>query len=150
MSHRKTVGKRIIGAIMHKIMALDIGTKRIGVALSDFLHVIASGHSCVDRQPEIYAIEKIKKIALENKVEKIVIGVPLNMDGTEGSQADDCKGFAKNFQSDFEILFEDERLTSEQAEENLRSKKIDFKKNKGLVDIESACIILEQYLSKNN
>ena len=129
-------------------MALDIGTKRIGVALSDFLHILANGHSCVDRQPEIKAVETIKQIARENKVAKIVVGVPINMDGTEGNQAKDCRKFAENFEDGFEIIFEDERLTSEAAEENLRAKKIDFKKNKGLVDIESACIILEQYIAK--
>lgn len=133
---------------MHKIMALDIGTKRIGVALSDFLHVLANGHSFVERKPENVAVEKIKKIAIDNRVEKVIIGVPLNMDGTQGSQANDCIEFANHFDSDFEVIFEDERLTSEQAEENLREKKIDFRKNKGLVDIESACIILEQYLSR--
>lgn len=133
---------------MHKIMALDIGTKRIGVALSDFLHVIATGNCVVDRLPEDLAIEKIKKIASENKVEKIVVGIPFNMDGTQGSQAEDCLEFAKNFQQDFEVIFEDERLTSEQAEENLKERHINFKKDKGLVDIESACIILEQYLNK--
>lgn len=133
---------------MYKIMSLDVGTKRIGVALSDFLHVLANGHSVVDRKPEELAVELIKKIALENKVEKIVIGVPYNMDGTKGSQADDCISFAQNFKDDFELIFEDERLTSDLAEENLRMKKIDFRKNKGLVDIESACILLEQYLSK--
>lgn len=133
---------------MYKIMALDIGKKRIGVALSDFLHVIATGNCVVDRIPENEAIEKIKKIALENKVEKIIVGIPYNMDGTQGEQAKDCISFSKNFQSDFEVIFEDERLTSEQAEENLKEKKIDFRKNKGLIDIESACIILEQYLNK--
>ena len=131
-------------------MALDVGTKRIGVALSDFLHVIATGNSVVDRIPEGSAIEKIKKIATENKVEKIIVGVPFNMDGTQGGQAEDCIEFAKNFQNDFEVIHEDERLTSEQAEENLRTRKINFKKNKGLVDIESACIILEQYMSRSN
>ena len=133
---------------MNKIMALDIGTKRIGVALSDFLQMLASGNCVVDRVPEESAIEKIKKIAIENRVEKIVVGVPFNMDGTQGSQADDCIDFAKNFQGDFDVIFEDERLTSEQAEENLRNRNINLKKNKGLVDIESACIILEQYLSR--
>lgn len=133
---------------MNKIMALDIGTKRIGVALSDFLHIIAVGNCVIDRNPESDAIEKIKKIAFENKVKKIVIGVPINMDDTHGSQAKDCFWFAKNFENDFEIIFEDERLTSELAEENLRNRCIDFRKNKGLIDIESACIILEQYLSR--
>lgn len=128
-------------------MALDIGTKRIGVALSDFLHVIATGHSVVDREPECKAVEQIKKIATENKVGKIIIGVPINMDGTQGAQAQDCLTFAKHFEKDFEIGFEDERLTSNQAEENLRERRIDFRYNKGLVDIESACIILEQFLN---
>lgn len=129
-------------------MCLDIGTKRIGVALSDFLHVLANGYGVVDRKPENLAIEQIKKIAEENHVEIIVVGVPINMDGTKGAQAQDCIEFSKNFEANFEIIYEDERLTSDAAEENLRNKKIDFRKNKGLVDIESACIILEQYLAR--
>jgi RNAse H domain protein, YqgF family len=136
-----------VGKIMYKVMALDIGTKRIGIALSDYLLMLANGHSYIQRQPENKAIEDILKIAKENNVKKIVIGVPYNMDGTQGSQAQDCKEFASKIQG-FEIIYEDERLTSDAAEENLRTKKIDFRKDKGLVDIESACIILEQYLSR--
>ena len=132
---------------MYKVMALDIGTKRIGIALSDFLLMLANGHSYIPRQPENEALETIQKIAKENHVEKIVVGIPYNMDGTKGFQADDCQEFASKIKN-YEIIFEDERLTSDTAEENLRSKKIDFKKDKGLVDIESACIILEQYLSR--
>ncbi len=132
---------------MYKVMAIDIGTKRIGIALSDYLLMLANGHSCIERNPEDKAIETILKIAKENNVKKIVAGVPLNMDGTKGSQADDCINFTQKL-TGYEIIYEDERLTSETAEENLRNKKIDFRKNKGLVDIESACIILEQYLSR--
>ncbi len=132
---------------MYKVMALDIGTKRIGVALSDYLLVLASGFTCIQREPQDKAIEEIQKIAKENNVKKIVAGIPFNMDGTEGAQAQDCRDFASKIQG-YEIIFEDERLTSSQAEENLRNKKIDFKKNKSLVDIESACIILEQYLNR--
>lgn len=132
---------------MYKVMALDIGTKRIGIALSDYLLMLANGHSFIPREPENKALEEIYKIAKENNVQKIVAGVPLNMDGTKGAQADDCIEFANKIKG-YEIIFEDERLTSDTAEENLRNKKIDFRKNKGLVDIESACIILEQYLSR--
>ena len=128
-------------------MALDIGTKRIGIALSDYLLMLANGHSYIQRQPEDKALENIQRIAKENNVQKIVVGIPYNMDGTKGSQAQDCEEFASKIKN-FEILFEDERLTSDTAEENLRNKKIDFKKDKGLVDIESACIILEQYLAR--
>ena len=130
---------------MYKIMALDVGTKRIGIALSDYLLVLANGHSYIKRQPEKSAIEQIKKNAKENNVKKIVVGLPYNMDGTRGAQAQDCIEFAKNFQ-EFEVIFEDERLTSNEAEENLRSRKVNFLKDKGLVDVESAKIILEQHL----
>ncbi len=133
---------------MYKVMALDVGTKRIGIALSDFLLMLANGHSYIPREPEDKAIETIYKIAKDNHVQKIVVGVPLNMDGTKGFQAENCEEFASKLKG-YEIIFEDERLTSDSAEENLRAKKIDFRKDKGLVDIESACIILEQYLSRN-
>ncbi|CCZ50615.1 TPA: Holliday junction resolvase RuvX [Candidatus Gastranaerophilales bacterium HUM_3] len=132
---------------MHKIMALDVGTKRIGVALSDYLQVIANPCTCIQREPEQKAIEEITKIAKENRVEKIVVGVPYNMDGTLGFQGENCIEFSQKLIG-FDIILEDERLTSEEAEERLKSRKVDFRKNKGLVDIESACIILEQYLGK--
>ncbi len=132
---------------MYKVMALDVGTKRIGIALSDYLLMLANGHSYITREPEDKAIEAIYKIAKENNVKKIVVGLPLNMDGTKGFQAEDCEKFVTKIKN-YDIIFEDERLTSDTAEENLRNKKIDFRKDKGLVDIESACIILEQYLSR--
>ena len=132
---------------MYKVMSLDIGTKRIGIALSDYLLMLANGHSYIARKPENAAIKKILSIAKENNVKKIVVGIPYNMDGSEGFQAQDCKDFASKL-SEYDIIFEDERLTSDLAEENLRNKKIDFRKDKGLVDIESACIILEQYLAR--
>lgn len=132
---------------MHKIMALDIGTKRIGIALSDYLQVIATPHSTIPRVPEDKAVETIIKLANDNRVEKIVIGVPINMDGTLGFQAQDCIDFSQKILG-FDIIQEDERLTSEEAENRLKSRKIDFRKNKGLVDMESASIILEQYLSR--
>ncbi|MBQ7764756.1 Holliday junction resolvase RuvX [bacterium] len=132
---------------MHKVMALDVGTKRIGIALSDYLQVIATAHSTITREPEQKAIETIVNLAKENRVEKIIVGVPINMDGTQGFQAQNCIDFAQKILG-FDIIYEDERLTSEEAEQRLRARKIDFRKNKGLVDMESACVILEQYLSR--
>ena len=132
---------------MHKIMALDIGTKRIGIALSDYLQIIASPHSTIQREPENEAIDAIVKLARENRVEKIVVGIPINMDGTQGFQAQNCIDFSQKILG-FDIIYEDERLTSDEAEQRLKARKIDFRKNKGLVDMESACVILEQYLSR--
>lgn len=130
---------------MYKVMALDIGTKRIGIALSDYLLMLANGYSYIPRDDN--SIEKILQIAKENNVEKIVAGIPYNMDGTEGSQAQDCRDFASQIKG-YDVIFEDERLTSDTAEANLRERKIDFRKDKGLVDVESARLILEQYLSR--
>ena len=132
---------------MNKIMALDVGTKRIGIALSDYLHVIATPHTTIPRTPEQDAIESILKIAKENNVKTSIVGLPINMDGTKGFQAQDCIDFSQKI-CGFDIMYEDERLTSEEAENRLRARKVDFRKNKGLVDMESAAVILEQYLGK--
>ncbi len=128
-------------------MALDVGTKRIGIALSDYLHVIATPLTTIPRTPEQDAIESILKIAKENNVKTIIVGLPINMDGTKGFQAQDCIDFSQKI-CGFDIMYEDERLTSEEAENRLRARKVDFRKNKGLVDMESAAVILEQYLGK--
>ena len=133
---------------MYKVMALDIGTKRIGIALSDYLLMLSNGHSYIPREPETKALETIYKIAKENNVQKIVVGLPLNMARKKEFKEETCQKFAPKIQN-HEATPEDERLTSDTAEENLRAKKINFRKDKGLVDIESACIILEQYLSRN-
>ena len=90
-------------------MALDVGTKRIGIALSDYLQVIAIPHSFILREPETKAIEEITKIAKDNRVEKIVVGKPINMDGTEGFQAQNCIDFAQKILG-FDIIFEEKKF----------------------------------------
>ena len=97
------------GLIMHKVMALDVGTKRIGIALSDYLQVIATPHSTIARQPEKQAIETIQTIAKENRVEQIVVGIPINMDDSLGFQAQDCKDFSQKLFG-FDIIYEDENI----------------------------------------
>ena len=138
---------------MHKIMGLDVGTKRIGIALSDFLLLTAQPCETISREPEDKAIEKIAQICKSNSVTKIVVGLPKNMNGTIGQQAQDCEKFAnllKIKMQDCEIIFEDERLTSRQAENILALQGKKYTKNKGLVDLKSACIILQQYLDRTN
>lgn len=138
---------------MHKVMGLDIGTKRIGIALSDFLFLTAQPCETINREPEDKAIEKITDICTQNNVQKIVVGLPKNMNGTIGEQAHDCENFANLIKlniPDCEIIFEDERLTSRQAENILAMQGKKYTKNKGLVDLKSACIILQQYLDRNN
>ena len=138
---------------MHKVMGLDIGTKRIGIALSDFLLLTAQPLETISREPETKAVEKIVDICAQNNVEKIVAGLPKNMNGTIGAQAQDCENFVNLLKikiPDMEIIFEDERLTSRQAENILALQGKKYTKNKGLVDLKSACIILQQYLDRAN
>lgn len=132
---------------MNRILGLDVGTKRIGVSQSDALGITAQPLKALQRTPEDKAIEEIKQICRANSINTIVIGLPKNMDNTIGAQAQDCMDFAKNF-SEFEVIFEDERLTSRQAEYILQQTGTKYTKNKELVDIKSACIILQQYLDR--
>lgn len=133
---------------MNKVLGLDIGKKRIGIALSDIMGLIAHPVETISREPESVAIEKIKKLCKDNDVKIIVAGLPKNMNNTLGEQAQDCIQFANNFSSEYKIVFEDERLTSRQAEYILAQTGRKYTKDKKLVDLKSACIILQQYLDR--
>lgn len=133
---------------MDKVLGLDIGKKRIGIAMSDIMGLIAHPVETIAREPENLAIEKIKKICKDNNIKKIVAGLPKNMNNTIGEQAQDCIQFADNFKGEYEIIFEDERLTSRQAEYILAQTGRKYTKDKKLVDLKSACIILQQYLDR--
>jgi len=133
---------------MNKIVGLDIGKKRIGIAMSDIMGLIAHPVETISREPEKSAIEKIKQICKDNNVKKIVAGLPKNMNNTIGDQAQDCIDFANNFKPEYEIIYEDERLTSKQAEFILAQTGRKYTKDKKLVDLKSACLILQQYLDR--
>lgn len=138
---------------MNKVMGLDVGTKRIGVALSDFLLITAQPCQTISREPENLAVAKIEELCNTNSVNKIVVGLPKNMNGTLGPQAQDCMQFADVLKlklPDIEFVFEDERLTSRQAESILALQGKKYTKDKGMVDLKSACIILQQYLDRQN
>ena len=133
-----------------RIMGIDVGTKRIGIAISDPFCMFASQSFLVLREVgnDEKAFLEIDKIAKDNQVEKIVIGVPYNMDGSLGFQGKNCIEFSEYFKKDYEVIYEDERLTSEQSSEILKLKKKKNTKQKGLVDMQSASIILQQYLDR--
>lgn len=133
---------------MNKIIGLDIGKKRIGISISDIMGLIAHPVETIAREPEKAAIEKINKICKDNDVKTIVAGLPKNMNNTIGEQAQDCIDFMNAFKDEYEVVFEDERLTSRQAEYILAQTGRKYTKDKKLVDLKSACIILQQYLDR--
>lgn len=137
---------------MVRYLGLDVGTKRIGAAISDALLYTAQPLEVIPRQPEDKAFEIITNICKEKSVVGIVVGLPKNMNGSLGFQAEDVMDFAKRLEeiSGIGIIFEDERLTSKQAERNLVEQNKKASKNKGLIDIASAAIILQQYLDRRS
>lgn len=135
--------------IKKRIVALDIGTKRIGVAVCDALWIGATPIKTINRKNDKVALEEIKKICNEYTTDTILIGVPYNMDGSLGFQAKNCLDFIEPLRKEYVILEQDERLSSSTAEEILRSKGKKYTKDKTLVDSTAACVILTQYLEDN-
>ena len=132
-----------------RILALDIGTKRIGVAISDVFWMGATPIKTISRKDDKTALGEIEKICKEYNTNTILIGIPYNMDGTLGFQAKNCLNFIKPLRNNYEILEQDERLSSSQAEEILKQQGKKYTKNKGMVDVTAACVILTEYLDNN-
>ena len=134
------------------IMSIDYGDVRTGVAACDKLQMLASPVTVIkQKDPELLS-EEIKKICLEKKAEKIVLGLPKNMDGSEGFRAEACKEFAKllSEKTGLSVDFQDERLTTVSAHNILNATDTRGKKRKAVVDAVSAVLILEDYLRKQN
>lgn len=133
-----------------RLLALDVGTKRVGIAVSDPLFITAQPVNTILRIPEQKCIEEIVSICKEYNVFQIVVGLPYNMDGSLGFQAEDVQKFSEllKIKLDLDIIYEDERLTSEDAEKILISQGKKPSKNKALVDMVAAAIILQQYIDK--
>ena len=134
-----------------RIMGIDYGDVRIGIALTDLLKMIASPYEVYKTVSRKKDIEHIVEIIKSMQVEKIVIGLPLNMDGTEGERAEVTKKFGEQLfnASMVPIVYQDERLSSVEAEDYLLEANVKREKRKGLIDKISASIILEEYLNSN-
>ncbi|MDD3013220.1 MAG: Holliday junction resolvase RuvX [Candidatus Gastranaerophilales bacterium] len=133
-----------------RFLGLDIGTKRIGIAVSDPLFITAQPVNTIMRQPEQKSVEEIKQLCKQYNVSYIVAGLPVNMDGSFGFQAEDVQKYSVLLEKEIQkqIIFEDERLTSYDAERILIEQGRKPSRNKALIDMVAAAIILQQYLDK--
>jgi putative Holliday junction resolvase len=135
---------------MKKISALglDIGNKRLGVAGCDGTGLIATGLTTIERTSFTQDVEKLKQIVQEREVQVLVVGLPYSLNGTLGFQAKQVQKFAQRISVALELPIEyvDERLTSVEAEAQLKAQKRFSSRNKGLVDRQAAAIILQQWL----
>lgn len=134
---------------MSRIMGIDYGDARTGVAISDLLCSIVGSTFVVPSRNTDKAIADIVRLAQENQVGKIVVGLPKNMDGTEGSRAALCREFAQKLgeATGLEIAMWDERRTTVEAHNILSQHNYHGKKRKNTVDAVAASLILEGYLA---
>ena len=132
-----------------KLMALDVGTKRIGIALADSFIKIAIPFTTVEVNNDVdFAIKQIIEIISKEEIDVLVVGLPRNQSGEEPSQTVYTKEFVKNFEYSVDrIDFQDESLTSIQAENRLKSYGKPY--SKGDIDMNAASIILQDYLEEN-
>ena len=131
-----------------QVLALDLGTKRIGVAISNGSSLIATPLTTINRKKFILDIKKLTEIIKENKVMALIIGLPLNMDGTEGRKCQSVRDFAKELLTniDIDLMFWDERLTTKSAKYILSKGNLSKSKKKVVVDRIAASLILENAL----
>ena len=132
-------------------MSIDYGDVRTGIAISDIRGILASPLCVIKESYQPKLVDKIIELINENKIEKIVIGLPRNMDGSYGYRCDDCKslGQAISEKINIDIEFEDESLTTVMAHNILSDNNVRGTKRKQTVDAVSAVMILQSYLDKN-
>lgn len=132
-----------------KILALDVGSKRIGVAISDELGLFAHPLYTIHRKGIQRDISEIKSVISQNQIGDIVIGLPKNMDGTVGFQGEKTYAFAEilNQHIDNNIIFWDERLSTKSAKDIMLQLNIKQEDKKNIIDTIAAVVILDNYLN---
>lgn len=134
---------------MKRIMGIDYGDARTGIAISDLLCTIVGTTTVIHSRRVDKTLEEIKKLAAEHDVGSIVMGLPKNMNGSEGPRAELCREFALQVHevTGLEVTLWDERRTTVEAHNILNDHNYHGKKRKNTVDAVAASLILEGYLN---
>jgi putative Holliday junction resolvase len=133
-----------------RIMGLDVGTKTIGVAISDEMGWTAQGIETIkiNEERNQFGFERIEELVKDYNVDRIVVGLPKNMNGTIGPRGEACQQFAEKVKEllNIEVILWDERLSTMAAERLLISADVSRKKRKQVIDKMAAVVILQSYL----
>jgi putative holliday junction resolvase len=131
-----------------RILGLDVGSKTIGLAVSDPLGITAQGLQTIRRQNKRVDFDRLGKVIQEYEIAEIVVGYPLRMSGAEGTQAEKMQGFADQLRERFQIPVHlwDERLTSAEANRLLRETEMSIKRRGEVVDRMAAVLILQSWM----
>ncbi|WP_297789754.1 Holliday junction resolvase RuvX [uncultured Anaerococcus sp.] len=135
---------------MSRIMGLDVGDKTIGVALSDPMFLLAQAKETIKRKKASADIQRLVELINENDVNLIVVGLPKNMNNTIGPQSMKVMSFVDLLkkQTDIEIVYQDERMTTIQSESVLIDMKVRRENRKEYIDKIAASFILQTYLDR--
>jgi putative Holliday junction resolvase len=127
---------------------MDVGSKRIGLAISDLLGITAQGLDTLHRQNKRTDFAQLERVIREHDVTEIVMGLPLRMNGVEGPQAEKMQAFAEEVRRRFKLPVHlwDERLTSAQANRLLRETEMSIKRRGAVVDQMAAVLILQSWM----
>ena len=133
-----------------RYLGLDLGTKTLGVSLSDKLGIVASFYDNLTYDDVDNLLVLVNEIVIKEKVERIVLGLPKNMNNTCGDRAKDTMLFKEKLEemTQKEVILEDERLTTKVAQDMLISANLTRKKRKKVIDGVSAVVILQSYLDR--
>ncbi len=131
-----------------RILSLDVGKKKVGIAISDALGITAQPLDTLIRKAKKADLARIEKVIHDMSVSKVIVGLPLNMNGTEGAMAKEIYSFVKELEKEIKIPVElwDERLTTMEAERLLLEADLSRKERKKLDDKIAAQLILQSYL----
>lgn len=139
---------------MSRILGIDYGVARTGIAITDELGITAQGlETITSNGNDKIILKRLAEIVEQYKVGTFVIGNPLNMDGTKSERTYETENFIHKLKSRFNkiiIVFVDERLTTVEAHKTMNFLNIDNRKKKQIVDTISAVYILESYINKKN
>jgi len=133
---------------MGRVMGLDVGDRTVGIALSDPLGVTAQGLPTLERTALQRDLDHLEAVCREHEVERIVVGLPLNMDGSEGPRAALTRAFARELERRTGLPLElwDERLSTAQAERILLAADVSRRKRREVIDRLAAQVILQSWM----
>lgn len=135
---------------MERILGIDVGDKRIGVAVTDPLQITAQGVMTLKRKTRDDDLEAFRELIAKYEIKKMVAGLPLNMDGSESAQTRKTVNFCQFIKKrlDIEIIYIDERLTSAWSEKVLIEGNVSRENRKDYIDMLAAQIILQSYMDR--
>lgn len=136
--------------MQERLMGLDYGDSRTGVAVSDLLGITAQGVESIKHTGEKQLLNRLREIIEEYQVKKIVIGLPLNMNATSGARVEKTKKFIEKLKTEFglEVITIDERLTTVASHRTMTELGVNKNKKKNIVDMMSAVLILQMYMDR--